>query len=212
MTPAPGWYLGERLGNCDTACNSHGLTCDEASLHSHNGDVDTSVEMLDILSGLGVSINSSCTEAVVSDLEYGPYVPIFNQEEDDYNCHYSERNRDLSTFDCSETPISDFPDDRRLCYCSLSPTGWYLGGTGVGCDTACHSRGLACDETTMHSRNSDGDTTDETIAVLNGLGWNTSSTCTEGYSSSPPPLFSPDASAISGASRAVPYGTVERHW
>merc|ERR1711988_1570150 len=49
-----GWYAAGAVKSCDDACGAQGLFCNEAELHAHNNEVDSSAELLALIKKLVV--------------------------------------------------------------------------------------------------------------------------------------------------------------
>ena len=107
--PSAGWYDGGAGLSCTDGCAAHGLACSEEQLFAHNGDVDSSAEVLALVTEVGGA--TSATECGDS---YGDYPAVPNFKSD--TCWISDTNRALSTFDCDMAHPTN-PDVHRLCYC-----------------------------------------------------------------------------------------------
>ena len=79
--------------SCTDGCAAVGLECTEAGLHAHNDDVDSSAELLALITALG----GSCS-ATTCNTNYGTSygAPNFG----DAICFVSDAGRTLDTFDC----------------------------------------------------------------------------------------------------------------
>jgi len=110
--PADGWYDGGAGQSCDEGCGVLGLICTEEQLLAHNADVDTSEEVVELVTRLAGGTwlwSSMCT--------------LHWAEEDDVPnwsagvCHPSSSTRALSTFNCAARPRGGWLPKHRLCYC-----------------------------------------------------------------------------------------------
>ena len=91
------WYLGETDANCKDTCASHSLECSEKAFYKKNGDVDSSDELLSVITKLGGNIpTKACTKGSKG------FVPLSAT----WSCAYSDSSRSQSTFDCEASPTS----------------------------------------------------------------------------------------------------------
>ena len=108
-----GWYLASEDASCTDACNKHNLECSEKEFYKHNGDVDSSDEVLNLVEKLGGKTSATwCTDT------YGqsPSVPGINPEK----CSHSAPKRSILTFECDSTPSPKYEKKQRLCWCNAS--------------------------------------------------------------------------------------------
>ena len=98
--------------SCTDGCAAVGLECTEAAQLLHNGDVDSSAELLALIAELGGSCSaSSCTSSDNNG------APNFSDDA----CFTSDSDRALDTFNCDHV-AGGSTAKRRLCYCSGAPT------------------------------------------------------------------------------------------
>ena len=101
--------------NCDVTCKSHGLVCSERGLSKHNSEVDSSDEVIYLITHIGGHFSkSSCNGRFGDESD----VPSFKIERRYFGeCFHSKPRRELQTFDCSATPLPSGGGKKRLCYC-----------------------------------------------------------------------------------------------
>jgi len=64
--------------------------------------------------------------------------------------------------------------------------GWYASGEVTGCDAACGAKGLVCTENGLFNHNSDVDTTEKVLTLINQLGESTGDTdCSDEWGDNP---------------------------
>jgi len=141
----PGWYAADPGASCDTACKKLDLVCTIEGLKSHNGDVDSSEELLDLIKNHKWMPRRWNWETIKFDplawkvhpddvfiekhnckgVPYGNYpdVPLFSKQTDnDYGrafCFFSSPNK--NKFSCTATPGHADQAKQRVCYCHRAP-------------------------------------------------------------------------------------------
>ena len=114
-TATAGWYDSGVDTNCDIACEASGLVCTEAELYNHNSDVDTSGEVLALISQVGgTTSDTDCAGTYGSNVDIPQWMPT--------KCFRSSTSRAQSTFSCAVTPSPLGQLKRRLCYCHQATT------------------------------------------------------------------------------------------
>ncbi|KAK3232876.1 hypothetical protein CYMTET_56800 [Cymbomonas tetramitiformis] len=174
-----GWYSSEGA-SCDVGCAKVGLVCTENQFYAHRSEIDSSAEVLALIAEVGgVTSDTNC------DTTYGTdrAVPLWNRE----MCHTSASVREVSSFDCSASPVvttlspSKTPTVTPSTIAptqapTTSPDGWYDGGAESSCDAGCAAVGLVCTEEQLHAHNGDVDTSAEVLALISQVGGSTSDT------------------------------------
>merc|ERR1712100_611004 len=94
-----GWYAAGAVKSCDDACAAQGLFCNEADLHAHNNEVDSSAELLALIKKAGGAINASECKG-----NYGENTGVPNFSPQTNLCFFSSASRSPSKFDCAKKP------------------------------------------------------------------------------------------------------------
>jgi len=103
-----GWFLGEPLETCDSACKRQNLICSENEFAIHSNEQDSTDLLQDLISELGGKTSAFlCDQACAKD------VPNFTEKK----CTYS-RCQKKSKFNCSAIPLPKDAKKQRLCYCN----------------------------------------------------------------------------------------------
>jgi len=89
------------------------LFCNEADLHAHNNEVDSSAELLALIKKAGGAINASECKG-----NYGENTGVPNFSPQTNLCFFSSASRSPSKFDCAKKPWPASKNKQRLCYCS----------------------------------------------------------------------------------------------
>ena len=107
-----GWYLAAVNENCIDACESLRLECSEEEFYQHNAEVDSSVEVLNIIKELGGTISTTSCSG-----EYGTAsdVPVYSSSQN--YCLFSNSSRSASTFNCTSLPNPENHNKQRICWC-----------------------------------------------------------------------------------------------
>ena len=139
LAPEEGWHLGAEGQSCTETCASAGLSCREDDLLAHNGDVDESQRLADLIQRLAPGFNlSSCDGSYTSNVAV-PTAKIGSTSKTGENndfCAFSQPYAEGTTlegtgrkFDCGAVPYSDGTgrQKQRICWCSArappSPAG-----------------------------------------------------------------------------------------
>lgn len=150
-----GWYASGEWTTCIDACTNIGLTCTEAVVENQNYEIDTSAEVLELISSVGGSTSAGGC-GLMQDSWTG--CPSWTATW----CCYSAANRSY-TGACSKAPNADGKE--RLCYCheaaatneatttTTTPTFWpvdprcpdapateFKPENNCGCNTGNHQR------------------------------------------------------------------------
>jgi len=131
-----GWYAGGPGESCDTACKKNDLVCTIEGLKTHNGDVDTSKKLVNMLRKHNW-VPTQLQEAkerfgtypiwyakIVRFCEHGmnPDVPLFSKQTNNgYGrpfCFYSPPNK--KQFSCKQR-TGEREAKQRVCYCHTAP-------------------------------------------------------------------------------------------
>ena len=104
--------IGPVSANCKQACKDEGLICLESELESHNGEVDSSEEVVKLIKKLGGKLTkttcNTCCGSGANKPRFAPNNP---------NCYTSAAQN--KTYDCGAMPDSVNMEIKRarICYC-----------------------------------------------------------------------------------------------
>lgn len=113
--PPDGWYDSGARKSCDEGCEALGLVCTEEQLLAHNGDVDTSEEVLRMIRDVAGGTGDADVQLGICDPQWGEADDVPNWSAG--GCHQSSSSRALSTFNCAVAPRGGWQAKHRLCYC-----------------------------------------------------------------------------------------------
>ena len=108
-----GWILSNANQNCDDACDGRGLICSEEDQFKHNSDVDSCSKIEKLVHKIIGTKNS-----IKCNVDHGIHKDVPNCDQQMKRCHTSVPARILSTFNCTEFPVPEYANKRRLCYCN----------------------------------------------------------------------------------------------
>jgi len=106
-----GWFVSDPNDNCDEVCQKNGHVCTVEGLETHNDEVDSSTEMMELLNNLGVYFDQTVTCG--SFYGYALDTPSFDATTK-HVCWFSGSK---TAFSCSAAPSPAGGDKQRLCYC-----------------------------------------------------------------------------------------------
>ena len=117
-----GWYISNVHQNCDDACESHDLVCSEEELEAHHEDVDSSEEVISLLTDLGISLSATSCKNKETQISKGKgYAnPVYGTKKNGKKfCTFvDDPSRKLATFNCAQVPLPLKENKQRICWCS----------------------------------------------------------------------------------------------
>ena len=90
------WSISDPDENCEDHCTSEGWTCSNSAMEAHNADVDSSAEVIAIVTNAGYSTSGSCQSS--NSISRPERAPQFKGSE----CTYSEASKPSSDFSCTK--------------------------------------------------------------------------------------------------------------
>ena len=104
VTINDGWSASALDGSCTTHCSSLGQTCSDSTLQARNSEVDSSAEVVAIITSLGYSTTGPCiAQADANKPQFRPSSRT-----------YSSSSKTASQYDCAAIAGNN---RRRLGYC-----------------------------------------------------------------------------------------------